>query len=300
MATILAQLALVSESVKVPLSEQLLISAALQKQVQRDFGPIWDIQATVDAFASLDSVPPGYWPIIIRDDIGYQAAGIHLDQNGQPYALVDADYNVALTCSHECLEMLADPFGKRFVSGRSPVDNSQRVDFLLEVCDPSEAAAFGYTVNGLLLSDFYTPHYFDPVANSAVRYSFTDSIKAPRQVLKGGYLSWKIPGRDEWYQHDYLGGSLQLKGPYQWGMQGYQSWREVIDAQTATARHKLAQKAQKAQSRQADKARAAAPFGLSLTPLMLVSAPVQVAASEWATRLRADIDQVVAHAQAIK
>jgi hypothetical protein len=48
-----------------------------------------------------------------------------------------------------------------------------RVEFLVEVSDPSEAAQFGYTVNGIPVSDFYTPHYFDPVQANGVRYSQT-------------------------------------------------------------------------------------------------------------------------------
>ena len=43
------------------------VAAALQKQMARDFGPLWDVRATVDAFASLDDVPLGYWPILVGD-----------------------------------------------------------------------------------------------------------------------------------------------------------------------------------------------------------------------------------------
>lgn len=49
------------------------------------------------------------------------------------------------------------------------------------------------TVNGVLVSDFYTPHFFDPVKNASVRYSFTGAIDKPRQVLRGGYISWHNP-----------------------------------------------------------------------------------------------------------
>ena len=46
-------------------------------------------------------------------------------------------------------------------------------------------------MNGVLVSDFYTPHYFDPMKAPGVRYSFTGKITGPRVVLRGGYLSWK-------------------------------------------------------------------------------------------------------------
>ncbi len=209
MSSFITQLALVSETNQIGLSEVLKISAALQKQITRDFGPLWDVRATIDAFARLEDVPVGYWPIVIKDSIPYKgAAGIHLDRNGQPYALVRASDGTPLTCSHECLEMLADPFGNRFVTGDSPIQGQGRVQFLLEVCDPSEADRYGYPVNGMILSDFYTPQYFDPVANSSVRYSFTNSISRPREVLPGGYLSWRVPETGLWWQATYFGGGL--------------------------------------------------------------------------------------------
>src|SRR5262249_60797197 len=97
--------------------------------------------------------------------------------------------------------MLADPFGNRVVAAQSVKPGQGRVRYLVEVCDPSEDTQYGYTVNGLLVSDFYTPHFFDPVKNTAVRYSFTGAITAPRTLLRGGYLrrSRAVP-RPPWQQ----------------------------------------------------------------------------------------------------
>lgn len=210
MPAILQQLALVSESSRVVLGDVMRVAAALQKQASRDLAPIWDISATVDAFEKLEDVQPGYWPMIVMDNIGFDAAGIHLDRDGQPFALITASSDLdtwALTASHETLEMLVDPFGNRLVAGDSPMSGQGRVEFLVEVSDPSEAAEFGYSVNGILMSDFYTPRYFDPVVASGVRYSFTGPITEPRQVLRGGYLSWHDPVSDHWWQETWFGGS---------------------------------------------------------------------------------------------
>jgi hypothetical protein len=38
-----------------------------------------------------------------------------------------------------------------------------------------------------------------------VRYSFTGAITEPRQVLRGGYLSWHDPATDEWWQEQFFG-----------------------------------------------------------------------------------------------
>jgi hypothetical protein len=208
---LIRQVALVSETDRISASALTRVGAALQRQVQRDLAPIWQITAAVSAFASLDDVPVGYWPIIISEqDLG-DAAGIHEDQQGQPFALVRYDRGWALTASHECLEMLVDPFGNRLIPGPSPMKGQGRVEFLVEVCDPSEDTPFAYHVNGVAVSDFYTPHYFDPVAAPAVRYSFTGAIKGPRQVLQNGYLSWHDPVTDHWFQMVFFGNAPSFR-----------------------------------------------------------------------------------------
>ena len=198
-------LALISETAHVKSKELSKVGAALQKQVIRDLSPIWHVSATVDTFADLDDVPADYWPIIVRDDINTPgAAGIHLDKNGLPFALVQHSPAWSLTASHECIEMMCDPSGSRVIAGQSPDPRQGRVLFLVEPCDASEAAVYAYTINGITVSDFYTPHFFDPVKVSGVRYSYTGAIAGPRQVLPGGYLSWQNPEDEHWYQQVYF------------------------------------------------------------------------------------------------
>lgn len=206
---LIQQMALVSEvsERKISPSELSRASAALQKQLTRDFGPIWDVDATIDAFPKLDDVPLPYWPILIQDDIHQDAAGVHEDKNGQPFALVQYSNQWTLTASHEMLEMAADPFGKRLFSSLSVKEDQGRVEYLVEVCDPCEDSKFAYRVSGVLVSDFYTPNYFDPVKADGVRYSFTGAITEPRQVLRGGYLSWHDPPSNHWWQELWLSGS---------------------------------------------------------------------------------------------
>jgi len=209
MAALIRQLALVSESKIVPHGDVLKVSAALQKQATRDLGPIWDIAATVDAFEKLEDVPVGYWAMRIMDDIQVDgAAGIHEDENGQPFALITASSSLdtwSLTASHEAFEMLVDPFGNRVIAGDSPKPDQGRASFLVEVCDPSEAADYAYSVNGILVSDFYTPNYFDPVKAAGVRYSYTGALTEPRQVLPSGYLSWQDAASGHWWQEVWFG-----------------------------------------------------------------------------------------------
>jgi hypothetical protein len=203
MATLPMHVALVSEmdASDLSFSELSTVSAAISKQIARDFGPIWGVNATIDAFPSLDDVPPGYWPVTIKADIDDPtAAGFHTDKNGNPFALVLFSASWSLTASHEVLEMLADPFGNRVVSSLSPVDNKTRVEILVEVCDPSEDSQFSYTIDGVAVSDFYTPSYLDPVTAPGVRYGFTKALTETRQVLKGGYISFHDLSTDHWKQ----------------------------------------------------------------------------------------------------
>lgn len=236
------QVALVSDTASVTFPDISSVAAALQKQATRDFGPAWNVPGTVSAFDALESVPVDYWPVIIRDDIAQPgAAGYHTDDNGQPFSLVQVDDNWQLTTSHETLEMLADPFGNRTVAGSPPpqaprpISGFRRVIYLVEVCDPCEDSQFGYGVNGQQLSDFITPHYYDPNGSAGTQYSFRGNIQAPHTVLEGGYLSFGNPVTNEWYQIVVTGGQTQLRNLGKLQRNG-RSLRETIDAQVRAIR----------------------------------------------------------------
>lgn len=202
-------LALVKESKSVDLADLARVAAALQRQVLDDFTPIWRRPATVAAFRRLEDAPLDYWPMIVRDDIPYDAQGIHLDNQWGPYSLILWDAGWSLTASHECLEMLADPYGRRLRKGQSPKAGQGEVRFLVEVCDPCEADQYAYSVNGVVVSDFYTPRYFDRAPSTSGLYSYARSVKRPRQVLRGGYLSWRV-STGEWWQQQYFGASSRF------------------------------------------------------------------------------------------
>jgi hypothetical protein len=82
----------------VPVKDVARIAAALQKQVTRDFVPAWQVPAKVDGFSALEDVPVGYWPVIVVEDV-QGAAGVHLYNDGQPFALVEAGDSWSLTAS---------------------------------------------------------------------------------------------------------------------------------------------------------------------------------------------------------
>ncbi len=95
--------------------------------------------------------------------------------------------------------MLCDAAGNRLqvseairISGNDIVDdpNGGRYEYLVEVCDPCEGNEFAYQIDGYLMSDFITPHFYDLHQTPGTRYSFTGAVTRPRQILKGGYISY--------------------------------------------------------------------------------------------------------------
>ena len=107
--------------------------------------------------------------------------------------------------------MLADPFGDRMVPGPHPKEGAGRVSYLVEVCDPPESHECSYTVNDVMVSDFITPAYYDPVKATGVRYSFTGAIPGPREVLEGGYISWRNQVNEHIEQYFVRGGEKEFR-----------------------------------------------------------------------------------------
>jgi hypothetical protein len=225
-------IALVADTDAVSAREITRVAAALDKQVTRDFGPLWGVLATVDPVFSLEDVPVGYWPIVLRDRIKAPGAdGFHKDRFGQPFARLALTDSWSLTASHECLEMLADPFGDRMIPGPSIKRGEGRVSYLVEVCDPPESEEFAYTVNDVLVSDFITPSFFDPMKVEGVRYSFTGAVKHPRQVLEGGYISWRNQTNEHIEQLVVRNGKNEFRDLGVWHPSS-RSVREFVDSKT--------------------------------------------------------------------
>jgi hypothetical protein len=219
-------IALVSLTKQISTRSLLQVAAAIQKQATRDFAPIWGLTATVDGFDDLESVPNDYIPVVVFGDAGElcgelvsfvgsepaerlvdafesgTVAGVHLNAlTRQPFALVSATDAWTVLASHEVLEMICDPFGNRLVAAAHPTRPRERVKYLIEVCDP--CCSRWYPVNGVPLTDFYTPRFFDPVRVAGVRYSFTGSIEYPRQILENGYLTFLDPSDSSLYQQQF-------------------------------------------------------------------------------------------------
>jgi hypothetical protein len=189
-------------------------AAAFNIQVIRDVPQFWTVQATVRYLPSASKIPSGVWPVFLVKSLPAGEGGFHLNKHNQPYAdvlVTPGSDGWTVAASHEIIEMLVDPAGNRMQSSRSIevnggqiTEGSSQFEYLVEACDPCEADEFGYSIQSIAVSDFITPHFYDPLATPGTRYSFTGALRKPRDIREGGYISWIDPQQDEWQQLQYF------------------------------------------------------------------------------------------------
>jgi len=206
----LIQVGLVDQTKKINSALMSAAAAALNVQVVRDLPQHWPITASVTYLPDPNNIPPGVWPIFLVASLPPREGGFHQDKHNQPYSKVIATPSSdewTIDASHELIEMLVDPYGNRMqtsrsivISGDSVIDGDGQFNYLVEAADPCEADAFAYQIQGIAVSDFITPHYYDAVKTDGTKYSFTGAITAPRQLLKGGYISYVDLATNEWQQ----------------------------------------------------------------------------------------------------
>jgi hypothetical protein len=194
------QVGLVDKTGKISPALMRSVAAALNIQVTRDLTQFWNVTATVMYLPDASQIPAGVWPVFLVKSLPPGEGGYHLDKHNQPYAKVIASPDSdewTVDASHETLEMLVDPYGNRLQNSNSIkivkgkiVDGTSQFGYLVEACDPCEADQYANPISGIALSDFITPHFYDPIKTTGTRYSFTGAIQHPRQILPGGYISW--------------------------------------------------------------------------------------------------------------
>jgi hypothetical protein len=174
---------------------------ALQKQVRNDFAPIWGVDADLDFVATGKKPPAGHWWLVVMDDSDQAGAlGYHDVTNeglplGKIFAGTDKLYKLewTVTASHELLEMLGDPAINLTALSMTAFDVEQPVIGRLwayEVCDPCEADEDGYQIDGILVSDFVYPSWFESFRDpKTTQFDQRKKIKAPFQLSQGGYAS---------------------------------------------------------------------------------------------------------------
>lgn len=183
---------------------------ALQTQVRRDFAPVWGVDADLTLVPKTQKPRPGSWWLSILDNTDQAGAlGYHdLTSEGLPlgkvFAATDKQYGLSwtVTASHELLEMLGDPDVS--LSAFVQTGNNTGSFYSYEVCDPCEVDEQGYMINGVKVSDFVYPSWFEAFRQpGSAQFDHQRQINAPLKLLPGGYcLVLDIPSGLGWYQID--------------------------------------------------------------------------------------------------
>jgi len=171
------------------------ISAA-QIQIDRDFSPIWGLPANLIFVSKNDFIPPTAWVLQVLDTSDQSGAlGYHTLTNtempmGKIFAADDAKYGLSwtVTLTHELLEMLGDPYIDVCVFNQNSNTTGNLV--AMENCDPVEDDSMGYLINGILVTDFVLPAFFENNrAPGSTKFDFCGHLTAPFSIGKGGYMS---------------------------------------------------------------------------------------------------------------
>lgn len=191
----MSSIAIINQSTHVNDATMPTTIAALQRQITEHIKPWWGVDATliyVPIGQSLSNTDPVPWKLILTDIVDdADALGYHLDSDNNPTAKVfptqdtAADSSLSVTISHELIEMLGDPTVNRtIVQGPST--------YIVELCDAVEADSDGYEIDGIRVSNFVTPAYFNlpnPFPTNPPIYDFCRLLVAPCPMLRpGGYL----------------------------------------------------------------------------------------------------------------
>ncbi len=202
------QVAVINESTVLTDAQLQAVIPALQTQVSRDFAPVWGIDAEL-IFVPHGSQPPAHaWWLIILDNSDLASAlGYHdLTDQGLPLGKVFAGsdikmgYQWTVTASHELLELLADPYTS--LAAFIQPDANTGILYAYEVADACEADNLGYSINGVLVSDFVFPTWFESFRQpGSVQFDFCNHIQKPFQLLPGGYIGvFNLASSTGWHQ----------------------------------------------------------------------------------------------------
>lgn len=189
----MSQIAVTNASTVVSDADVKAILPALSLQVSRDLASVWSgVEADLVFVSTGAGIPHGAWALCVLDDTDQaDALGYHdLTMGGQPiskiFAKTDSDYGEdwRVTASHELCEMLCDPQIDQTVT---TIYEGKPATTIREVCDAVESNT--YAVDGIMLSDFVTPNFFDSATTPGVKYDFLGVLSAPMILAPGGYMS---------------------------------------------------------------------------------------------------------------
>jgi hypothetical protein len=202
------QVAVINASTVLQDAQVQAIVPALQTQVHRDFAPLWGVDADLTFVGHGATAPSGSWWLTVLDNSDQAGAlGYHdLTDEGLPAGKsfagtdIQAGNSWTSTVSHELLEMLADPDVNLCAFAQK--DGGGMLLYAYEVCDACEADSAGYNIDGVLVSDFVYPAWFESFRKpGSVPFDYRSLIAQPFQLLADGYISqFDTSNTDGWTQ----------------------------------------------------------------------------------------------------
>jgi hypothetical protein len=175
---------------------------AINRQIAEDFEPYWDLGGIL----RLQGKGGGSDREAMRGD-----AMIHLRSTGANYHWVEQAIPAGVVftkiaeithetfpwlhwtnmLSHEALELIADPQLNTLVKGPHPDHESREVFHYREVCDPVQADV--YEIDGVLVSDFVLPHYYNAQGERKGRNDFLGTKLEAFRWNKDGEIGFWDP-----------------------------------------------------------------------------------------------------------
>jgi hypothetical protein len=204
------KIAIVNRSTVIPDADVESATKALQRQVTEHFAPAYGYGAELIFVGKDNQSPDGYSQLLVLDTsddasaLGYHdltEAGFPL---GKSFAKSDIDggYSWTVTLSHELLEMLADP--DLNLSAQVDGPDGRMKFYGYEICDAVEGDQYGYLIDGVKVSDFVFPAYFEGFHKDGKQYDYRNLLKLPcPAMLDDGYLSVMDPSSGRGWSQIY-------------------------------------------------------------------------------------------------
>jgi hypothetical protein len=179
-------------------SHLLQIAHAVTIQLNRDVSPHWGGTHLLRV-SDASEIMPGEVPIAILDELPDAPGAVaYHDVQGNGVAAVFASLamcnsiltggdSLSVAISHECIESIGNPAVNMWV------DDSLGNEWCHELCDAVEAVT--YSVNGVDVSDFVLPSFWDRGAKGP--YSHQGAATLPYVTAPGGYQIMRTSGTNE-------------------------------------------------------------------------------------------------------
>jgi GH24 family phage-related lysozyme (muramidase) len=183
------QVSVINECTRLTDQEISTHVSAVQEQMDRDVGPLWNFQVKLNQIPKGAPRPNDQWWMVYLDNTDVATAlGYHdLTPDGLPMGKVFVEttindqQTVSRVLSYEVAELLVDPWMQRMVN----VGGRQ---YLVEVGDPLSMDSQGYFINGILVSGIALPGYFYETDN---KYDLHGLLPGPiPTAIHGTFLMW--------------------------------------------------------------------------------------------------------------